>query len=62
MYDQENWRLYFITFPVSDHEKDWTSYWTERGQPWCTEPEINAERQKYLEERRYWKYGKKSPE
>lgn len=28
-------------------------YWEQQGQPWRTEPEIDAERQKYLEERRH---------
>jgi uncharacterized protein YjbI with pentapeptide repeats len=28
-------------------------HWAQQGQPWRTEPEIDAERQKYLEERRH---------
>ncbi len=32
--------------------KAWKVYWEEQGQTWRTEPEINAERQDYLTERR----------
>src|SRR5258708_22928254 len=28
-------------------------YWERQGQPWRTQPEIDAERQKYLEQRRH---------
>src|SRR2546423_1145876 len=39
--------------PADDDDKEaWKTYWNKQGQPWRTEPEINAERQKYLAERR----------
>jgi len=38
--------------PATDGKEAWKSYWEARGQPWRTEPEIDIERQKYLEERR----------
>ncbi|WIG58484.1 MAG: hypothetical protein OJF49_001230 [Ktedonobacterales bacterium] len=31
---------------------NWRRYWRERGQSWRTEPEIDGERQQFLEERR----------
>src|SRR5258708_4504611 len=36
---------------VDDHEA-WSTYWTTQRQPWRTEPEIDKERQKYMDERR----------
>ncbi|PWT77701.1 MAG: hypothetical protein C5B60_02225 [Chloroflexi bacterium] len=30
----------------------WNAYWTVQGMPWRTEPEINADRQRFLAERR----------
>ena len=30
----------------------WIAHWEKQGQPWRAEPEINEERQKYLDERR----------
>ena len=38
--------------PSLDDKEAWKSYWKEQGQPWRTEPEIDVERQKYLDERR----------
>jgi uncharacterized protein YjbI with pentapeptide repeats len=47
--------------PANDDTEAWKAYWKEQGQPWRTEPEIDAERQKYLTERRSitpdWKQG-----
>ena len=37
--------------PANDDGEAWKAYWKAQGQPWCTEPEIDAERQKYLVER-----------
>ncbi len=37
--------------PVHDREA-WCAYWEAQGQPWRTEPEIDAERQAFLTERR----------
>src|SRR5205814_359489 len=37
---------------TNDDKKAWKAYWEQQRQPWRTEPEIDAERQKYLEERR----------
>lgn len=34
--------------PANDDRKGWLSYWRLREQPWRKEPEIDAERQKYL--------------
>jgi uncharacterized protein YjbI with pentapeptide repeats len=38
--------------PAPDDREGWKTYWKERQQPWRSEPEISAERQKYLAERR----------
>src|SRR5215469_2174218 len=38
--------------PASDDEDGWRAYWKAQGQPWRTEPEIDAEQQNYLAERR----------
>jgi uncharacterized protein YjbI with pentapeptide repeats len=38
--------------PTHDDIQAWQNYWKEQGQPWRTEPEIDVERQKYLDERR----------
>ncbi len=36
--------------PTSSNKKAWIEYWGDHGQPWRKEPEIDAERQKYLTE------------
>jgi uncharacterized protein YjbI with pentapeptide repeats len=38
--------------PVNGDKEAWKAYWKSQGQEWRTEPEIDAERQKYLAERR----------
>jgi hypothetical protein len=38
--------------PANDDTEGWKAYWKAQGLPWRTEPEIDAERQKYLTERR----------
>src|SRR6266567_3144348 len=38
--------------PSNDDKGAWKAYWMTRGQPWRTEPEIDAKRQEYLAERR----------
>jgi hypothetical protein len=38
--------------PSNDDTEAWKAYWQAQGQHWRTEPEIDAERQKYLDERR----------
>src|SRR5713101_7347491 len=38
--------------PTNEDTETWRAYWKTQGQPWRTEPEIDAERQKYLAERR----------
>ena len=38
--------------PVNDNKEGWEAYWKAQGQLWRTEPEIDAERQTYLAERR----------
>lgn len=38
--------------PHRDDRDGWRDYWQKMGQPWRTEPEIDAKRQRYLTERR----------
>src|SRR6266571_4997255 len=38
--------------PTDNETEAWKTYWKAQGLPWRTEPEIDAERQKYLAERR----------
>ncbi len=38
--------------PANDDTEGWKAYWKAQGQPWRTEPEIDAEKQKHLTERR----------
>jgi uncharacterized protein YjbI with pentapeptide repeats len=38
--------------PAKDDKEAWKAYWKEQGQEWRTEPEIDVERQKYLDARR----------
>ncbi len=38
--------------PSNDDREAWKAYWERQGQSWRTEPEIDTERQNYLEERR----------
>jgi uncharacterized protein YjbI with pentapeptide repeats len=38
--------------PTNDDKEAWKAYWKAQGQSWRTEPEIDAERQLYLAERR----------
>jgi len=38
--------------PAPDGSTSWPDYWKSQGMPWRTEPEIDEERQRYLDERR----------
>ena len=38
--------------PANEDKEAWKAYWKEQSQPWRIEPEIDIERQLYLEERR----------
>jgi uncharacterized protein YjbI with pentapeptide repeats len=40
-----------LPLPANDDKEGWKVYWKAQGQPWRTEPEIDAERQTYLAER-----------
>ena len=35
--------------PANDDKEAWKAYWKAQGQQWRTEPEIDVERQLYLE-------------
>jgi uncharacterized protein YjbI with pentapeptide repeats len=50
--DQDNTQTSTLQYPTTSDPEAWKAYWRAQNQPWRTEPEINAERQKYLNERR----------
>lgn len=51
MLEQENKPLSLPQRPAADDRNAWHTYWQKLGQSWRTEPEIDAERQRYLVER-----------
>jgi uncharacterized protein YjbI with pentapeptide repeats len=52
MSEQDGRRLSTRARPTTDDPKAWKAYWRTQEQLWRTEPEIDEERQKYLNERR----------
>src|SRR5712691_36234 len=52
MSEQDDKQVATLQRPATDDPKAWKAYWSQRGQLWRTEPEIDVERQKYLAERR----------
>ncbi len=52
MSGQDNGQISTLQRPTTNDPKAWKTYWKAQGWPWRTEPEIDAERQKYLAERR----------
>jgi uncharacterized protein YjbI with pentapeptide repeats len=52
MSDQDNGQVSTLQPPTTNDPDVWKTYWEAQGQPWRTEPEIDAARQKYLAERR----------
>src|SRR6266699_2552248 len=52
MSEQDSKQATTLPRSTNNDKEAWRVYWKTQGQPWRTEPEIDAERQKYLEERR----------
>src|SRR5947199_914183 len=52
MSEQDGRQASTLQRPTTNDPKVWKAYWKAQGHPWRTEPEIDAERQKYLNERR----------
>lgn len=52
MSEQNNGQISTLQRPTTNDPGAWKTYWKAQGWPWRTEPEIDAERQKYLAERR----------
>jgi uncharacterized protein YjbI with pentapeptide repeats len=50
--NEQDGRQAVVHRPNTNDQDEWKAYWEEQGQPWRTEPEIDAERQKYLAEQR----------
>jgi uncharacterized protein YjbI with pentapeptide repeats len=52
MSEQDGTQITTLQRPTTNDPEAWKAYWKAQSQPWRTEPEIDAERQKYLAERR----------
>ncbi len=52
MSDQDNGQVATLQRPTTNDSEAWRTYWAEHRWSWRTEPEIDEERQKYLDERR----------
>src|SRR3989442_2366275 len=52
MSEQDGRQATAIQRPANDDPGTWKAYWKAQGQPWRTEPEIAAERQAFLADRR----------
>src|SRR6266516_1495557 len=52
MSEQDGTKAIALQRPANDDTEAWKEYWKTQGQEWRTEPEIDTERQKYLDERR----------
>src|SRR5215472_4874716 len=52
MSEQGSTQVPTLQRPTTSDPEAWKEYWKAQGQPWRTEPEIDAERQKHLTERR----------
>lgn len=52
MSDQDNGQVSTLQRPTANDPREWKAYWNAKGWPWRTEPEIDAQRQKNLAERR----------
>jgi hypothetical protein len=48
MSDQDNGQVSTPQRPTTNDPGAWKAYWKIQGQRWRTEPEIDAERQRYL--------------
>src|SRR5947208_68340 len=51
MSEQNGIKATTLQLPIPNKDR-WLIHWWQQGQRWRTEPEIDAERQKYLEEQR----------
>ena len=52
MSEQDGTQVTTLQRPKTNNKQDWIAYWKALSQPWRTEPEIDVERQAYLDERR----------
>jgi uncharacterized protein YjbI with pentapeptide repeats len=52
MSDQDGRQAAALPHPATEDIETWKAYWQAQGLLWRTEPEIDIERQKYLDERR----------
>ncbi len=50
MSGQDNGQVSTLQHPTTNDPEAWKTYWEAKGWPWRTEPEIDAERQKFLTE------------
>jgi len=52
MSEQDTGQIATLQRPTTNDQEEWKAYWKQQGQLWRTEPEVDAEQQKYLAERR----------
>lgn len=52
MSEQDSTQANTLQRPANDDEEGWKAYWQAKGQEWRTEPEIDPQRQRYLNEGR----------
>src|SRR6266852_1369590 len=52
MSEQDSTQANTLQRPANDDKEGWKAYWQAKGQEWRTEPEIDPEWQRYLNERR----------
>ncbi len=52
MSEEEGAQVPLLPQPITSDSKAWKAYWEAQGQLWRTEPEIDAKRQKELDDRR----------
>ena len=50
MSEQDGRQATVIQRPTTNDSEAWKAYWEAKDQPWRTKPEIDPERQKYLDE------------
>jgi uncharacterized protein YjbI with pentapeptide repeats len=52
MREQDSRQVAALQLPTTSDPEAWKAYWETQSQPWRTEPEIDAKRQKELDDRR----------
>jgi uncharacterized protein YjbI with pentapeptide repeats len=61
VFEQDIERILTGQRPTTTDTAIWNMYWERKGQPWRNQPEIDAERQQYLEKRRHRLFKENKP-